>query len=55
MVKLAIKIAPHIHGHVHIQTNPYFSYSTEKTIVNALSMALRTVVVVAETAELTDG
>lgn len=45
MVKLAIKIAPHIRGHVHIQTNPYYSYSTEKTIVNALSMALRTAVV----------
>ncbi|KAI9045407.1 transaldolase family protein [Aspergillus affinis] len=36
MVKLALKIAPHIRGHVHIQTNPYYSYSTEKTIVNAL-------------------
>ncbi|KAI9930097.1 hypothetical protein ASPWEDRAFT_179461 [Aspergillus wentii DTO 134E9] len=36
MVKLALKISPHIHGHVHIQTNPYYSYSTEKTIVNAL-------------------
>ncbi|PLB45986.1 transaldolase [Aspergillus steynii IBT 23096] len=36
MVQLALKIAPHIRGHVHIQTNPYYSYSTEKTIVNAL-------------------
>ncbi|OJJ80652.1 transaldolase family protein [Aspergillus glaucus CBS 516.65] len=36
MVKLALKIHPHITGHVHIQTNPYYSYSTEKTIVNAL-------------------
>ncbi|KAF9894880.1 hypothetical protein FE257_004501 [Aspergillus nanangensis] len=36
MVKLALKIAPHIHGHVHIQTNPYYSYTVEKTIVNAL-------------------
>ncbi|KAK1143872.1 hypothetical protein N8T08_005985 [Aspergillus melleus] len=36
MVKLALKIVPHVRGHVHIQTNPYYSYSTEKTIVNAL-------------------
>ncbi|BCR91001.1 transaldolase family protein [Aspergillus chevalieri] len=36
MVKLALRIAPHITGHVHIQTNPYYSFSTEKTIVNAL-------------------
>lgn len=36
MVKLALKIAPHITGHIHIQTDPYYSYSTEKTIVNAL-------------------
>ncbi|KAL4895967.1 hypothetical protein BDV59DRAFT_171751 [Aspergillus ambiguus] len=35
-VKLALKIAPHISGHVHIQTNPYYSYSTEQTVVNAL-------------------
>lgn len=37
MVKLALKIAPHISGHVHIQTNPYYSYSTEQTVINALS------------------
>ncbi|KAB8218293.1 hypothetical protein BDV33DRAFT_192819 [Aspergillus novoparasiticus] len=36
MVKLALRIAPHINGHVHIQTNPYYSYSVEKTTVNAL-------------------
>ncbi|KAG2414536.1 hypothetical protein HFD88_003727 [Aspergillus terreus] len=36
MVKLALKIAPHISGHVHIQTNPYYSYSTEQTVINAL-------------------
>ncbi|KAE8152490.1 transaldolase [Aspergillus avenaceus] len=36
MVKLALKIAPHIRGYVHIQTNPYYSYSAEKTTVNAL-------------------
>lgn len=39
MVRLALKIAPHIRGHVHVQTNPYHSYSTESTIVNALSMS----------------
>ncbi|THD00433.1 hypothetical protein EYZ11_000160 [Aspergillus tanneri] len=47
MVRLALKIAPHIRGNVHVQTNPYYSYSTEKTIENALStwegmMACRT-------------
>ncbi|RAL12775.1 transaldolase family protein [Aspergillus homomorphus CBS 101889] len=36
MIKLALKIAPHIRGYIHIQTNPYYSYSTEKTLVNAL-------------------
>ncbi|KAB8076452.1 transaldolase [Aspergillus leporis] len=36
MVKLSLRIAPHIRGYVHIQTNPYYSYSVEKTIVNAL-------------------
>ncbi|KAA8646990.1 transaldolase family protein [Aspergillus tanneri] len=36
MVRLALKIAPHIRGNVHVQTNPYYSYSTEKTIENAL-------------------
>ncbi|OJJ48452.1 hypothetical protein ASPZODRAFT_62478 [Penicilliopsis zonata CBS 506.65] len=36
MVKLALGIAPLIKGCVHIQTNPYESYSTESTVVNAL-------------------
>ncbi|KAJ9302676.1 hypothetical protein DTO271G3_50 [Paecilomyces variotii] len=35
MVQLALEIAPHLSGRVHIQTNPYYSYSTEKTILNA--------------------
>ncbi|KAL4902376.1 hypothetical protein BDW74DRAFT_63210 [Aspergillus multicolor] len=35
MVKLALKIVPHIHGYVHIQTKPNYSYSSEKTIANA--------------------
>jgi len=41
MVSLALKIAPHIRGRVHIQTNPYYSYSTEKTIANAIRMICR--------------
>ncbi|KAI9374487.1 hypothetical protein BJX61DRAFT_532333 [Aspergillus egyptiacus] len=35
MVKLALEIAPHIQGYVHVQTNPYQSYSVEKTVANA--------------------
>ncbi|KAL2866243.1 transaldolase family protein, partial [Aspergillus lucknowensis] len=35
MVRLALRIAPHIRGYVHIQTNPHESYSTEKTVANA--------------------
>ncbi|RAK80977.1 transaldolase [Aspergillus fijiensis CBS 313.89] len=34
-IKLALKIAPHITGYIHIQTNPYYSYSTTKTFTNA--------------------
>ncbi|KAJ6107636.1 hypothetical protein N7523_008959 [Penicillium sp. IBT 18751x] len=36
MVRLAIAMAKHIRGLVHVQTNPYYSYSTEKTVINAL-------------------
>ncbi|GKZ47031.1 hypothetical protein AbraIFM66951_010206 [Aspergillus brasiliensis] len=36
MISLSLKIAPHITGHIHIQTNPYYSYSTQQTIANAL-------------------
>lgn len=36
MVRLAVAVAKHIHGRVHVQTNPYYSYSSEKTIFNAL-------------------
>jgi transaldolase len=38
MVKLALEMARHIRGRVHVQVNPYYSYSTEKIIVNALRM-----------------
>ncbi|GAQ39636.1 transaldolase [Aspergillus niger] len=40
MISLSLRIAPHITGHIHIQTNPYYSYSTEKTIVNALRTSI---------------
>lgn len=35
MVKLALKIVPHLKGYSHIQTNPKYSYDTQKTIENA--------------------
>ncbi|CAG8895735.1 unnamed protein product [Penicillium egyptiacum] len=35
MVRLALEMAKHISGRVHVQVNPYYSYSTEKIIVNA--------------------
>ncbi|OQE87731.1 hypothetical protein PENNAL_c0019G06586 [Penicillium nalgiovense] len=35
MVRLALEMAKHIGGRVHVQVNPYYSYSTEKIIVNA--------------------
>ncbi|OOF90373.1 hypothetical protein ASPCADRAFT_135222 [Aspergillus carbonarius ITEM 5010] len=38
MLSLSVKIAPHITGYIHLQTNPYYSYSTEKTIHNALRL-----------------
>ncbi|KAJ5199275.1 hypothetical protein N7472_004479 [Penicillium cf. griseofulvum] len=36
MVKLAVGMSKHIHGRVHVQVNPYHSYSSEKIVVNAL-------------------
>lgn len=38
MVRLAIGMAKHIYGRVHVQVNPYYSYSSEKIVVNALRM-----------------
>lgn len=29
-------MAKHISGRVHVQVNPYYSYSSEKIVVNAL-------------------
>lgn len=34
-VKVAIQITSHLQGKMHIQTNPYFAYSTDKTVANA--------------------
>ncbi|KAL1991908.1 hypothetical protein VTN49DRAFT_5216 [Thermomyces lanuginosus] len=34
-VKLALKITPYIQGRIHLQTNPYYAYSTQKTVANA--------------------
>ncbi|KUL84980.1 hypothetical protein ZTR_07860 [Talaromyces verruculosus] len=34
-VKVAIQITPHLQGKMHIQTNPYYAYSTDKTVANA--------------------
>ncbi|TVY20868.1 Transaldolase [Lachnellula arida] len=35
MVKLQYEISKHVTGFVHIQTNPYHSYDTEKTVSDA--------------------
>jgi transaldolase len=37
MVKLQLDIARHVTGFVHVQTNPFHSYDTEKTIADAKS------------------
>lgn len=34
MVKLALRIVPHLKGYSHIQANPKYSYSKQKTIEN---------------------
>lgn len=45
MVRLAVAIAKHIRGSVHVQTNPYYSYSTEKTVINALRMSALSILI----------
>ncbi|KAI1499007.1 transaldolase [Biscogniauxia marginata] len=35
MVKLALRIVPYLTGYSHIQTNPKYSYSKQKTVENA--------------------
>ncbi|KAL9055627.1 MAG: hypothetical protein Q9162_003437 [Coniocarpon cinnabarinum] len=37
-VQLALRILPHIHGHVHMQTNPVDAYSTLRTSAAAMRM-----------------
>lgn len=37
MVKLQLEISHHITGFVHVQTNPYHSYDTQKTVKGARS------------------
>lgn len=44
MVKLALKMVTNISGRVHVQTNPYYSYSTEKTVANAFRKFLTAVI-----------
>jgi transaldolase len=34
MVKLALRIVPHLKGYSHIQSNPKYSYNKQKTIEN---------------------
>jgi transaldolase len=38
MVRLSIQFAPHVTHYLHIQTNPQWAYSTEKTVRNAESL-----------------
>ncbi|PVH89033.1 transaldolase [Cadophora sp. DSE1049] len=35
MVSLQLEISRHVTGFVHVQTNPYYSYDTDKTVKNA--------------------
>ncbi|KAL9118355.1 MAG: hypothetical protein Q9187_005100 [Circinaria calcarea] len=35
LVKLSIRMVPHIRGYIHVQINPFHSYSTLKAIENA--------------------
>lgn len=40
MASFQLEISRHVTGFVHVQTNPYFSYDTDKTATNARSMLL---------------
>lgn len=35
MVRLALRIVPHLTGYSHVQTNPRWSFDVQKTIKNA--------------------
>lgn len=37
MVQLSVSFAPHTTGYIHVQTNPKWSYATDKTVKNAES------------------
>jgi hypothetical protein len=37
MIKLQIRISERVKGFVHVQTNPYHSYDTEKMVEDARS------------------
>ena len=37
MIGLSLRIAPHITGCIHVQTNPKLAYDTQRTIKNAES------------------
>lgn len=37
MVKLLLEPSKHANGFVHVQTNPYCSYDTQKTVKKAQS------------------
>ena len=38
MVILQLEMSRHVTGFVHVQTNPYYSYDTDKTVKNARRM-----------------
>lgn len=42
MVKLAIRMVPHLTGYSHIQANPKYSYSKQKTVENGERETLHT-------------
>jgi len=39
MVRLQLEISKYVTGFVHVQTNPYYSYDTVRTVKNAESTA----------------
>jgi transaldolase len=43
MVKLQLEMSKYITGFVHVQTNPYYSFDTEKTVKNAQSNFLNSI------------
>lgn len=41
MVQLSLGFAPHTTGYLHVQTNPKWSYSADRTVKNAESEDFR--------------